>query len=112
MPKITFKEPVLNEEAQELKAKCPMNVFDIEDLGNGRSQAVVKTPRACTMCRECIRQPEWADKIQLSRKFDHFLFSVESVGMLHPKDIMLEALGVFEEKINRTQDAVPELCQS
>lgn len=47
--------------------------------------AQVARPRDCTMCRECIREPGWSDKISLHRKADHFIFGVESVGMLPPK---------------------------
>lgn len=36
LPRITLSEerPFLNEEAEALKAACPLNVFDIEDIGS------------------------------------------------------------------------------
>lgn len=37
------------------------------------------------MCRECIREPGWGDRVSLSRIADHFIFGIESVGMLPPK---------------------------
>lgn len=66
-------EAVRGEVADQLVAKCPMGVFDIEDLGGGRRTAVAARPRDCTMCRECIREPEWDDRVQLLRKRDHFI---------------------------------------
>lgn len=42
-------------EAAQLKALCPMGVFDIEDLGKGKSRAVVANADKCTTCRECVR---------------------------------------------------------
>lgn len=45
----------------------------------------VARPRDCTMCRECIREPGWNEKVSLSRIADHFIFGIESVGMLPPK---------------------------
>lgn len=45
----------------------------------------VARPRDCTMCRECIREPGWSEKVSLSRIADHFIFGIESVGMLPPK---------------------------
>lgn len=72
MPKIQVDESVVDQVAEELKAKCPMNVFDIEELGNVK-RAVAVRPRDCTMCRECIRQPDWQERVKLSRKFDHFI---------------------------------------
>ena len=45
----------------------------------------VARPRDCTMCRECIREPGWSEKVSLTRIADHFIFGIESVGMLPPK---------------------------
>ena len=44
IPDISLNEEITGSEAEELKAKCPMNVFDIEDSG----KLFVKNPRACT----------------------------------------------------------------
>ena len=44
LPDITLKEEIKGKDAQELKDKCPMNVFDIEDSG----KLFVKNSRACT----------------------------------------------------------------
>lgn len=37
MPDISFVEPFIGEEAKALVNICPMNVFDIEDLGSGKA---------------------------------------------------------------------------
>lgn len=91
---------MLNEEAEDLAARCPMGVFDIEDLGGGGSgkkgkagagggkQAVVARPRDCTMCRECVREGPAKEKVKLRRVADHFIFSIESVGSLAPERIL------------------------
>ncbi|KAF4741473.1 DNA-directed RNA polymerases I and III subunit RPAC1, partial [Perkinsus olseni] len=49
MPDIVLKEPIEGAEAEKLKKVCPMGVFDVED-----GAALVKNPRACTTCRQCI----------------------------------------------------------
>ncbi|CAM9179157.1 unnamed protein product [Choristocarpus tenellus] len=85
LPKITLKKELRGEEANRLIEKCPMNVFDIEDLGGGEPVAKVARPRDCTMCRECIREVGWGEKVSLERVADHFIFSIESVGALPPK---------------------------
>jgi DNA-directed RNA polymerase I and III subunit RPAC1 len=41
MPDIKLTAPIENDDARELKALCPMGVFDIEDLGKGKSRAKV-----------------------------------------------------------------------
>lgn len=72
---------------------CPMNVFDIEDLGQAEApakrgkgtksvkpsasgaeeqsptaRAVVARPRDCTMCRECVRHVDrgWDQRVVVS----------------------------------------------
>lgn len=54
LPEIVFKKPVTGKMAAELVAKCPLKVFDIEDIG-GVKTAKASRPRDCTMCRECTR---------------------------------------------------------
>lgn len=94
MPQIDLLQDLRGEEAQALVAKCPMGVFDIEDTG----RAQVANPRNCTMCRECIREPGWEEKVQLSRVRDHFLFSVESTGVYRPQDLFRECIKVLASK--------------
>lgn len=42
LPVVTLKEEVEGQEAEELVAKCPLNVFDIEDLGGAGKRAKVR----------------------------------------------------------------------
>lgn len=75
LPHIEFTEEIKGADAEELKAKCPMNVFDIED-----GHLFVKNARNCTSCRECIREDKFESKIKLQKVKNHFEFTVESVG--------------------------------
>ncbi len=84
-----------------------MQVFDIEDLG-GVPTAKVARPRDCTMCRECIRTDNWSEKVQLKRKADHFLFSVESVGILEPATIVRDAISILKDKALKFQAEIEE----
>eukprot|EP01029_Cantina_marsupialis_P012459 TRINITY_DN2750_c0_g1_i2.p1 TRINITY_DN2750_c0_g1~~TRINITY_DN2750_c0_g1_i2.p1 ORF type:complete len:319 (-),score=108.02 TRINITY_DN2750_c0_g1_i2:133-1089(-) len=114
LPDITFNEEITGEDAKTLVSKCPMGVFDIEDMA-----AIVKNPRQCTVCRECIREPEWRPKINLSRKRDHFIFSVESVGQLPAPRIVKDALEILKKKcddvnagLERAMHKVDEVVES
>lgn len=42
LPVITLKEEIVGQDAEELVAKCPLDVFDIEDLGGGSKWAKVR----------------------------------------------------------------------
>ena len=45
-----------------------VNLFYIEN------KAVVKNLKACTMCRECIRNENgFADKVELGKERDHYI---------------------------------------
>jgi DNA-directed RNA polymerase I and III subunit RPAC1 len=105
LPHIEFKQPIKGKDAIKLvEEKCPMSVFDIEDLGSEKI-ATIKNPRNCTMCRECIREPGWEEKIQLGRINNHFIFSVESVGMIKPEELLPECLNVLADKCNIALDS-------
>ncbi|KAF8673192.1 hypothetical protein HU200_048742 [Digitaria exilis] len=131
LPEVVFLKQIEGDEAEELVKKCPVNVFDIEDLGNGRKRAVVAKPRACTLCRECVMGPS-GEKIQLRRVRDHFilkclrycafiialnfhsnvlirgvgycfslLVTIESTGALPPEVLFTEAVKILEEKCGK-----------
>eukprot|EP01104_Vermistella_antarctica_P009407 TRINITY_DN241_c0_g1_i1.p1 TRINITY_DN241_c0_g1~~TRINITY_DN241_c0_g1_i1.p1 ORF type:complete len:451 (-),score=112.19 TRINITY_DN241_c0_g1_i1:70-1296(-) len=106
---VLYGEDIVDEEAEVLKAMCPTKVFDIEDLGGGKKKAVVANPRACTVCRECIRRPDYQDKIKLLRKKDHFIFSIESVGMIPPTELFRRALRILIKKCDTLTHLLDEL---
>ena len=95
MPVIEFREPIKGQDAKELKALCPRGVFDIEDIGQS---AVVKDASRCTTCRECIRPEKFQDKVLLGKQKDVFEFTVESLGIYKPEEIVLEAISKLKEK--------------
>ncbi|KAJ6823076.1 uncharacterized protein M6B38_385360 [Iris pallida] len=100
LPEIVLLREIEGQSAEELKKKCPVNVFDVKDIGNGRKKAVVKNPRACTLCRECIYGAS-EDHVEVRRVKDHFIFTTESSGALPPEVLFTEAVKILEEKCDR-----------
>ncbi|KAJ1444899.1 DNA-directed RNA polymerase [Pelagophyceae sp. CCMP2097] len=105
MPKIDLSDDVVDARADALVKRCPMKVFDIEDVPGGCRRAIAARPRDCTMCRECIRTiddeefgADMKDHVQLRRVADHFLFKVETAGQLAPLRIVHDAIGVLKNK--------------
>ncbi|KAF5821357.1 putative DNA-directed RNA polymerase [Helianthus annuus] len=98
LPEVVLLQDIEDEDAQKLVNKCPVNVFDIEDMGKGVKRATVARPRACTLCRECIREPGWEEKVALRRVKDHFIFTIESTGALPPEVLFTEAVKILEDK--------------
>jgi DNA-directed RNA polymerase I and III subunit RPAC1 len=99
LPRIDILGEVTDEQADALVAKCPMGCFDIEDLAGGGRRAVVSSKeRDCTLCRECIREDEMAKTVRLARKKDHFIFSIESTGILRPTELFKQAVKTLKDK--------------
>lgn len=105
---LSKEAPFVGKEAEELVKRCPMGVFDIEDLGaaGGGKRAVVKRPRACTVCRECLRPEGAATRIAVERISTHFIFSVESTGALPARELVRQALRVMGQKAKAVEDFV------
>lgn len=103
-PAVTFVEEFLGEDAEKLVNCCPMNVFDIEEISDKKAKttttkAVVDNILNCTMCRECIRDPEQEPKIRLQRVRDHYIFTIESVGQLPPAEIFRRGIAQLKAKL-------------
>ncbi|XP_010248371.1 PREDICTED: DNA-directed RNA polymerases I and III subunit RPAC1 isoform X1 [Nelumbo nucifera] len=101
LPEVVLLQEVEDEMAEELVKKCPVNVFDIEDVGKGKKRATVARSRACTLCRECIRGEDWEKRVALRRVKDHFIFTIESTGALPPEVLFTEAVKILEDKCER-----------
>ncbi|KGN56027.1 DNA-directed RNA polymerases I and III subunit RPAC1 [Cucumis sativus] len=100
LPEVVLMEEIEDELAEELEKKCPVNVFDIEDIA-GKKRATVARPRDCTLCRECIRGDAWEKRVALRRVKDHFIFKIESTGALPPEVLFTEAVKILEDKCER-----------
>ena len=103
MPHIEILKPIYDELAEELVNWFEPGVFTLEPTSEDghRVKAVVSNPYACTMSRNFMRNPVLKESIKMSRVPNHFIFSVESVGMMEPAVIVAEALKVLKEKCER-----------
>lgn len=97
MPSITFKTPIVDEEARELVSICPMNVFGIKKTKK-REEVEIENIYNCTMCRECIRPDKFNEKIELGKQKKRYIFTIESVGAIKPEKLFLDALQIIRNK--------------
>lgn len=79
--------------AEELAKTCPVNVFDLKD-----NKVTVNKDNLlkCHLCNACI---EVSDAVKITEKDDEYIFYLESWGHLEPKEIVVEALNIFEEQL-------------
>lgn len=116
MPHIEIVKPIYDELAEELVNWFEPGVFKLvpadDEDGGHKVKAELSNPYACTMSRNYMRNPTLKESIKMSRVPNHFIFSVESVGMMEPAVIVSEALKVLKEKCERVNDLADDALAS
>ena len=97
---VELTEPVYDEDAEDLVHLYEPGVFELvsASVGGRRVEAKVCNPYACTMSRNYMRNPTLAKAVKMTRVPNHFIFSVESVGMYKPAVLVAEAFRVLQGK--------------
>uniref|UniRef100_A0A4W5NHF6 RNA polymerase I and III subunit C n=1 Tax=Hucho hucho TaxID=62062 RepID=A0A4W5NHF6_9TELE len=100
LPEITLMETVEGEKAERLKRCFSPGVIEVENHG-GKVVAKVVNSRLDTCSREVLRHDDLKNAVKLARVRDHFIFSVESTGILSPDVLVTEAIKVLMTKCQR-----------
>ncbi|XP_072912285.1 DNA-directed RNA polymerases I and III subunit RPAC1 isoform X5 [Hemitrygon akajei] len=100
LPEITLLSPIEGELAEKLKQCFSPGVIEIE-MVNGKKVANVVNSRLDTCSREIFRHDDLKNLVRLGRVRDHYIFSVESTGILPPEVLVSEALKVLMTKCRR-----------
>ena len=59
---------------------------------------MVDDPRYDACSRNVYRHDDLKDAVTMTKKRDHFIFTVESVGAIEPEDLFTMAIDVLEAK--------------
>jgi DNA-directed RNA polymerase subunit D len=90
-------------ENKELVALCPKHIFELK----GNKVAVEKDNLMdCDMCLACADQ--FPDAVKVTGKTNDFIFTIESWGQLSPKEILIRASEIFDEKLDAFATLVKE----
>ncbi|XP_034283988.1 DNA-directed RNA polymerases I and III subunit RPAC1 [Pantherophis guttatus] len=100
LPEITLLQPVEGEAAERLKKCFSAGVIEIEEI-RGKKVARVANARLDTFNREIFRHDDLKNLVRLGRVRDHYIFSVESTGILPPDVLVSEAIKVLMGKCQR-----------
>lgn len=111
LPDIVLKKDFFDKEAKELKECFSKGVIELEETDDGRTKAVVANPRVDTMSREVFRRPNLAEHVSIERIRDHFIFSVESIGMLPPDVLVVEAGKILKGKCEDLLAVLDEIAK-
>jgi DNA-directed RNA polymerase I and III subunit RPAC1 len=107
LPHVELLRPVVGDDARRLVETCAAGVFDVEECEGEEVKAKVVDARRCTMCRNCIREEVGlTDAVRIGRVRDHFIFSVESTGIVPARKLFRDALKVISAKCDRVLQAI------
>lgn len=119
LPLINITKPIVGADADKFQQCFPEGVIGLEKVTKqdakananlkgheGEMQAVVKDTMKDTVSRECLRHPEFVDKVKLGRQRDHFIFQVESSGQWDSDELFLEAVKHLKAKCQRFEKQV------
>ncbi|ORX59736.1 hypothetical protein DM01DRAFT_1381268 [Hesseltinella vesiculosa] len=111
LPKIEILSPIEGPAAIKFQGCFADGVIELVQ-DNGKTLAKVVNARKDTVSREALRHPEFENKVRLSRVRDHFIFNVESTGIIPPQDIFVRALDVFLEKVDHIRPALDKVTNN
>ncbi|NP_001264560.1 DNA-directed RNA polymerases I and III subunit RPAC1 isoform 2 [Gallus gallus] len=109
LPDITLLQPVEDEAAETLQKCFSPGVIEIQNI-KGKKVARVANARLDTFSREVFRHEGLKNLVRLARVRNHYIFSVESTGILPPDVLVTEAIKILMGKCQRflnELDSVP-----
>jgi len=77
------------------------SIFDADAAPDSIARSRPHAAHACKVCEPLVSTPSsenFADKVRLTRRGDHFLFRVETAGQLAPLRIVRDAVAVLKAK--------------
>ena len=122
MPTIDIQKPIIGADAKKFARCFPKGVIKLEQVTSddakkdaelrgkeGEVKAVVDDPMKDTVSRECLRHPEFKDKVKLGRVRDHFIFRIESTGQWGSEELFLESVRLLKIKAQRIKRGLAEM---
>lgn len=112
LPAIDIKQPITGQDASKFAHCFPRGVIGLkEDSTTGEKTAFVQDTMKDTVSRECLRHPEFKDKVKLGRIRDHFIFSVESTGQAQSDELFLDSVRLLKDKCARFKQNLADMIR-
>ncbi|KNG44173.1 RBP11-like subunits of RNA polymerase [Stemphylium lycopersici] len=122
MPTIDITRPIIGADAKKFARCFPRGVIRLDTVTSsdvqqnpelegkeGEPKAVVANAMNDTVSRECLRHPEFKDKVKLGRIRDHFIFRIESTGQWESDELFLESVKLLKIKCQRIKRGLDEM---
>lgn len=101
-PTLTVVKKVSDPEA--VVKSCPKGLFEVK---GGELKVIKDNVDSCILCESCVKVSAGAVKLEYSNT--DFIVTVESFGQLTPKEMLLSATVVFEEKLEEFSSKLDQL---
>ncbi|KAH9879259.1 hypothetical protein J1614_002698 [Plenodomus biglobosus] len=124
MPTIDITQPIVGADAKKFARCFPRGVIRLDSVTStdvaqhpeldgkeGEPKAVVANAMNDTVSRECLRHPEFKDKVKLGRIRDHFIFRIESTGQWESDELFLESVKLLRVKCQRIKRGLDEMMK-
>lgn len=124
MPTIDIIQPIIGADAKKFARCFPRGVIRLDTVTpddaqkhkelegkEGEQKAVVDNAMNDTVSRECLRHPEFKDKVKLGRIRDHFIFRIESTGQWQSDELFLESIKLLKVKCQRVKRGLDEMMK-
>ncbi|EPQ30797.1 uncharacterized protein PFL1_01698 [Pseudozyma flocculosa PF-1] len=105
LPHIQLLKPIPSDLAEKFAGCFPEGVVGLRGP-KGNQEAFVQDARKDTMSREVLRYPEFEGFVKLGRVRDHFLFDLESSGVIPPEKLLPVAIRTLREKIRAVRESL------
>ncbi|BFZ62005.1 DNA-directed RNA polymerase core subunit rpc40 [Saitoella coloradoensis] len=106
LPVIRIMSPIVGRDALKFQKCFPQGVIELVKNADGEDEARVADARKDTVSRECLRHEEFQGKVQLGRVRDHFIFSIESTGVMTPDELFRKSVAVLRQKAIAVKQAL------
>lgn len=104
--------PIINivknnfENAEKVAEQCPVNVFNVKgDKLSLNNDNIMN----CTLCNACVDACNGEVTVEFEK--DSFIFYVEAWGQLNAKDIVNQAMSVFNNALDNLSDKIKDTAQ-
>lgn len=124
LPTIDILKPIIGADAKKFARCFPRGVIKLDTVTSedakkhtelqgkeGEPKAVVDNAMNDTVSRECLRHPEFKDKVKLGRIRDHFIFKIESTGQWDSDQLFLESVKLLRVKCQRIKRGLDEMMK-
>lgn len=91
-------------DVESCKNSCPKGVFDVK---SGKLVVNEKKLFDCHLCQACVKVADGA--IKLNEKNDDIIFTVESFGQMSPEDMVVQAIDVFDARVDEFSKLVKDI---